>query len=67
MVIKKQKSIKMTKSCDIIISCRNKKRILLLTKLDWLGFYNVSTQQREWEECQFNRENEKTPVILTRL
>lgn len=38
-----------------------------IAKLDWLGFYNVSTQQREWEECQFNRENEKTPVILTRL
>ena len=38
-----------------------------IAKLDWLGFYNVSTKQKEWEECQFNRENEEAPVILTRL
>ena len=38
-----------------------------IAKLNWLGFYNVSTKQREWEECQFNRENGETPVILIRL
>lgn len=38
-----------------------------IAKLDWLGFYNVSTKQREWKECQFNRENGEVPVILIRL
>ncbi len=38
-----------------------------IAKLDWLGFYNVLTKQREWEECQFDRESGEVPIIICRF
>lgn len=38
-----------------------------IAQLNWLGFYNVLTKQREWKECQFNIENDEGSIILIKL